>query len=239
METQQFDALIKRLSAARLTRADALRQLGAGALVLLGGASLAETPAIARRQHSKRGASRLHAQKADAGKVTICHFTGSEKHPYNVITVSQNAFAAHQKHGDFAIDPDDPLHCCLDTDCADTPGTDQCNVGICQSGTCSTKPVDEATPCDDGNPCTIHDACGGAHGGGRHGAGECSGTPICPDDARCDPDTLKCEPCIGTQPNGADCKDSHQCCSGCCMNPPADGTPGHCADAGSAACLPL
>ena len=120
-ETQQFDALIKRLGMTRLTRADALCQLGVGALSVLVGASLSEAPAMARRQHSKRGASRLHAQKADAGKVTVCHFTGSEKHPYNVITVSQNALAAHQRHGDFTIDPDDPLHCCLDTDCADTP----------------------------------------------------------------------------------------------------------------------
>ncbi|MBW3594483.1 MAG: hypothetical protein KY391_02805, partial [Actinobacteria bacterium] len=34
------------------------------------------------------------------GKVTICHRTGSETNPYVVITVSVNAWPAHQTHGD-------------------------------------------------------------------------------------------------------------------------------------------
>jgi hypothetical protein len=33
-------------------------------------------------------------------KVTICHHTGSRKHPFVTITISQSALAAHQAHGD-------------------------------------------------------------------------------------------------------------------------------------------
>jgi hypothetical protein len=37
---------------------------------------------------------------AKAGKITICHRTGSEKNPFVQITVSTNAWHAHQRHGD-------------------------------------------------------------------------------------------------------------------------------------------
>jgi hypothetical protein len=33
-------------------------------------------------------------------KVTICHLTGSKKHPARTITVSSKAVAAHLRHGD-------------------------------------------------------------------------------------------------------------------------------------------
>jgi hypothetical protein len=35
-----------------------------------------------------------------ARRVTICHLTGSRKHPAVTITVSQSAVAAHLRHGD-------------------------------------------------------------------------------------------------------------------------------------------
>jgi hypothetical protein len=33
-------------------------------------------------------------------KITICHHTGSKKHPTETITVSENAVPAHLAHGD-------------------------------------------------------------------------------------------------------------------------------------------
>jgi cytoskeletal protein RodZ len=35
-------------------------------------------------------------------KVTICHHTGSKKHPFHPITVDEHALAAHTRHGDTA-----------------------------------------------------------------------------------------------------------------------------------------
>jgi hypothetical protein len=41
---------------------------------------------------------------AGAGKVNVCHITGSEKNPVVEISVSVNALKAHLDHGDFLPD---------------------------------------------------------------------------------------------------------------------------------------
>jgi hypothetical protein len=38
-------------------------------------------------------------------KVTICHHTGSKKHPWHQITISNKAVAAHLRHGDSLLLP--------------------------------------------------------------------------------------------------------------------------------------
>jgi hypothetical protein len=38
-------------------------------------------------------------------KVTICHHTGSKKHPWHQITISNRAVAAHLRHGDSLVLP--------------------------------------------------------------------------------------------------------------------------------------
>jgi len=42
------------------------------------------------------------------GKVRICHLTGRDDYPYNLIVVSEHALPAHERHGDFAA-PDDAV----------------------------------------------------------------------------------------------------------------------------------
>jgi hypothetical protein len=42
----------------------------------------------------------ITAAQYQYGKVTICHHTHSKKHPTVTITISQNAWPAHQRHGD-------------------------------------------------------------------------------------------------------------------------------------------
>ena len=44
--------------------------------------------------------SSTSAAQYQYGKLTICHHTGSKKKPGVTITISQNAWKAHQKHGD-------------------------------------------------------------------------------------------------------------------------------------------
>jgi hypothetical protein len=41
-----------------------------------------------------------------AGKTTICHRTGSQKNPWVIITVSNNALPAHKAHGDTLVAAD-------------------------------------------------------------------------------------------------------------------------------------
>jgi hypothetical protein len=45
------------------------------------------------------------------GKTTICHHTHSKKHPWVLITVSNNALKAHKKHGDTLPNPNPPPDC--------------------------------------------------------------------------------------------------------------------------------
>jgi hypothetical protein len=46
------------------------------------------------------GPSQQGSSHAQAGKVTLCHATGSATNPYVEITISANALAAHQRHRD-------------------------------------------------------------------------------------------------------------------------------------------
>ena len=46
------------------------------------------------------GGSQKGSSHAKAGKVTLCHATGSETNPYVEITISANALPAHQRHQD-------------------------------------------------------------------------------------------------------------------------------------------
>jgi hypothetical protein len=50
-----------------------------------------------------QGAPEQRSGSAEAGvehKVTVCHHTGSWKHPFHAISVDENAVAAHRDHGD-------------------------------------------------------------------------------------------------------------------------------------------
>jgi hypothetical protein len=44
--------------------------------------------------------SSTSAAQYQYGKITICHYTHSKKKPGHTITISQNAWKAHKKHGD-------------------------------------------------------------------------------------------------------------------------------------------
>jgi hypothetical protein len=92
----------------------------------------------------------MRAQKADpadVGKVTICHFTHRAQNPYEINSVSANSLHAHEKHGDFAVDPGDPNHCCIDSDC---DNGDTCDT---TTGTCG------AVCLPDGVLCTVSSQC--------------------------------------------------------------------------------
>ncbi len=54
----------------------------------------------APKQHGNAGSEQQGSSHANAGKVTLCHATGSATNPYVEITISANALAAHERHQD-------------------------------------------------------------------------------------------------------------------------------------------
>ncbi len=89
----------------------------------------------------------------------------------------------------------------------------QCAEEICVAGTCATAPAQEA--CDDGDDCTINDACR---------EGECTGTQLdCDDHAACTQDLCTPAGCLH-QASDTLC-DSGQCTVATCRpdDPAADG----------------
>ena len=82
------------------------------------------------------------AAVANDDKVTICHHTGSQSNPTVTITVSENAWEAHQKHGDTrgpCPGTQPPVPTGTSTATARPTGTDK------PSGTSSAAPTARAT----------------------------------------------------------------------------------------------
>jgi hypothetical protein len=64
-------------------------------LAVFGAPALARSGAAASAQYEYGSGSSQYQYR-----VTICHVTGSKKHPAHTITVSSNAVRAHLRHGD-------------------------------------------------------------------------------------------------------------------------------------------
>jgi hypothetical protein len=103
MDGRRFDTLIQSLGN-RATRRGMLGVLAAAAAL-----GVAETDARRRRGKARkqnvRASKSNRANKGNAGKVDICHRTGSGS--YHLINVSANAEKAHLRHGDAR--PGDPV----------------------------------------------------------------------------------------------------------------------------------
>lgn len=93
MDSTRFDELARSLGQRRNRRS---------VMKILGGAALGTAGAVGLRST---------ANAEPAGKVGICHRTGSESNPYEYITVSANAADAHVAHGDTVTDLTDTANC--------------------------------------------------------------------------------------------------------------------------------
>ena len=127
------------------------------------------------------------------------------------------ATATMLRFGNSSCDDGNP--CTIDTcdvnGCQHTPvvcgGGDACQeAGFCDphTGMCMTAPKPDGTPCNDGNACTLDDAC--------HGGACTAGTPVvcaaadaCHEAGVCNPDTGACSSV--TKPDGAACSDGNAC----------------------------
>ncbi len=128
MDPTRFDALARSLAAPQSRRG------------LLGGAAALLAGLAAGRA----------AAAAPAGKVGVCHQTGSASNRYEYIEVSQNVAETHAAHGDaVGVNLRTDLNNC--GTCGTVCGGDACNTAVCQGGKCTTTAV--VCP-DDGNVCT-------------------------------------------------------------------------------------
>jgi hypothetical protein len=100
MEGETFDDLVKRLTAARLSRLDALRGVLASAAVGLAGATRSPAETAAKKPGKGKGRKgKSKGKKAGAqAKVTLCHKPGTPDE--QTISVGAPAVDAHLGHGD-------------------------------------------------------------------------------------------------------------------------------------------
>jgi hypothetical protein len=118
MDGRGFDDFVRRLATQR-SRRSVLRGLVGGSVAVVA---------------TKTGSALA------ADKVTICHFPPENPANVQVISVGSAALPEHQAHGDFEL-----IDCCVDSECSGL--TDQCNVDVCDWGTCSASPANEGYAC--------------------------------------------------------------------------------------------
>lgn len=105
--------------------------------------------------------------------------------------------------------PDGLGSACSVTGCSSPPGQCHQELGTCESdGTCTYLPRSAGETCDDGNSCTVDDAC--------NGGGSCLGTPM-----SCNTPPGQCHESAGTcvagtcsyaaKPTGTSCDDGRAC----------------------------
>ena len=92
-------------------------------------------------------------------KLTICHHTGSKKHPMHTISVSNRAWPAHQRHGD-TMGACPPPATTTTTATTTTPTTTTTPATTTQP----TVPTTTTSPGNSGN-----------HGNGNNGNGKAKG----------------------------------------------------------------
>lgn len=109
------------------------------------------------------------------------------------------------------------------TTCNDPPTDCHAPQGVCdpEQGGCVYALADADTPCEDGDPCTVDDAC--------DGSGTCVSGPMCPTDNPCETPSCEATGCVyDPLADGTSCgpRPADRCCAGTCVDIASDGA--HC-----------
>lgn len=131
MDGSTFDTLVRALARAK-SRRSILGGLVAGSL----GTLAMRAPVVAGK------------------KISICHATGSDSNPWRLIEISENAWTAHQKHGDGVFGGQDHCGACGNA-CDDHQS---CDFGVCVSPECSPLCQESFCACQDDYLC-VHGNC--------------------------------------------------------------------------------
>ncbi|WP_437497765.1 calcium-binding EGF-like domain-containing protein [Sorangium sp. So ce1099] len=96
------------------------------------------------------------------GKIQLCHYTGSAKHPYTIIKTSvQACIDGHAAHAGDYVAVNDPT-CqgggCLPVNAPCDATLPCCEGSTCESGTCQVIDPCAAAPCQNGGICTADGA---------------------------------------------------------------------------------
>ncbi len=103
---------------------------------------------------------------------------------------------------------------CVGSDAVTCSAVDACHeAGTCDpaTGACSSPPRPDGTACDDGNACTLLDACAGGACVGSDPV-TCSAVDACHEAGTCDPATGACS--SPPRPDGTACEDGNACTQG-------------------------
>jgi hypothetical protein len=160
-----------------------------GALQVLGGCNAPPPKPELSSEHAGEAASALTADQClyydINGKVTICHYTGSESHPYTIVRTSEQGCI-----NGFAEQPNDYI----------AVGDPNCQGGGCLA---VNGPCDETLPCCDGLACSnsvCKDLCAGV---------TCTASDQCHEAGTCDWHTGLCSNPVKS--DGSACNDGNAC----------------------------
>ncbi len=167
--------------------------------------------------------------------IAVCN-TGQVLGPINSCVVVPSPSAACNDAG---VRPD-AGPCGRDCSAITTP---PCTMAVCNTGqvlgaldTCVEVPLPDGTACDDGNPCTLDDACDNAVCVGQ--PNDCGASPLreCNKAVACNPRSGACEGQPDSSKDGNPCVESGDPCAlgkTCMAGQCTGGTPNDCSFSGS------
>lgn len=181
VESQRFDALVKRLSGVRLSRSQAVRGLAGGALLLLGAVPAEEVASARTRRRQARERKKAATAGTRGARRTICHCASNDPASCTTLRLGKRGRRRHLRHecdyegecipgkagtctppipgctqdGDCAA----PTPFCVNRVCVECRNDVGCTTGyVCRAGVCVAGCASKAD-CPAQTPACVNGAC--------------------------------------------------------------------------------